>query len=1116
MNQVPFVNFSNRVEILYEQLRDILFDKNQTNLFTRRIIIVPSPAMKSWLMLRMAQDPKLGFATGMRVVYLDEALEILSNELCIDEEETRIPSHLELSFAIENLIRSKLESQDNVWIPIKKYVSSGSQRKKDKRLAAFSDELARLFSKYGKYGGEALLEWNENRYPQWQIALWKELYHTNPSWSYPYKKLESNRCNPQKFDYQIHLFALSFISQLDYRFMEKISKTYPVHFWMMSPCQAFWSDLISDKEKKKLKERWKDKNANKNQLEDLEEYLRECNPLLANFGRLGRQMAMQIEESHAITNSLFELPETVENIEQYQDTFFDDVVYSSNKTPFNILQGVQADLASLRTPKPENRIPLLQNDSSIQVHSASSRLREIEVLHNNLLEIIHKHSKDSKPITPNQMIVMAPNIMDYEPYIKMVFGSEDSKLDYQIMDLPMQSQNPVAQVFVQLISLPLTRWEVSKVFALFEQPAFHLRHGLKREDLETLREWLKKTGIRWAENQDHRAEIFQRDHGLSKSNASQTGTWEEGWQRLLHAFVVEDEELKLEFGKSEMAGKIIGIFKSLRSDLSMLDERNQFTLDQWADFLRCLAESYLSSTIDKEAFDGLLNLFQRIKEASKNLRDKKFSFASVRKRLLNAMEQKDYSYRDTHLHAVKFCSMLPMRAVPAQVIVLLGMDEGAYPRREVLLSLNLLTNNPKADYSPSQTDYDRYLFLEALLSARQYFHISYCNYDPSDPKSIPPAIIVTELLNYLDQAFDLKGKKPSELNHMHHPFNSFDAQYFIKGSSIKSFSQHAYNLAQSYYGLQKLDNHKVVESFPEMTASAIPESKVITLEELSRVIFHPMRKYLSHKLDIFFEWKDNRILDDLEIFEISRKDRTSILERSLTEPIDSVLNCSTVKSKLPVNPFNDFVCSQIKTKYAEINEKLPKGPIFSVEFNIHCFGKGKLPNGDYICPPLKFELENNQIVYLVGKVPLVNSEGIICITEKDTRNDTLLKSLPSYLALQIAGFGNKIFISDLIKQKKPLNSDPYTHLQKLIEYFFQCHQELSPMDKAWLRPLVQGDLKKLNEAMQIEEGEYSFVDDNLGWAFRMKSVPSADEIMNKWHGKAVELFGAVEETWWGK
>src|SRR5690606_21951044 len=95
-----------------------------------------------------------------------------------------------------------------------------------------------------------------------------------------------------------------------------------------------------------------------------------------------------------------------------------------------------------------------------------------------------------------------------------------------------------------------------------------------------------------------------------------------------------------------------------------------------------------------------------------------FPFSSIRRHLETALKEQRVCYRESHLNAIRFCSLLPMRALPAKVIVLLGLQEGAFPRREKVVNLDMLYGNSLADYCPSQIDFDRYLFLEALVSAR--------------------------------------------------------------------------------------------------------------------------------------------------------------------------------------------------------------------------------------------------------------------------------------------------------------------------------------------------------------------------------------------------------------
>ena len=69
---------------------------------------------------------------------------------------------------------------------------------------------------------------------------------------------------------------------------------------------------------------------------------------------------------------------------------------------------------------------------------------------------------------------------------------------------------------------------------------------------------------------------------------------------------------------------------------------------------------------------------------------------------------------------VKFCSLLPMRSVPFRVIYLLGMNMDDYPRRADQQSFDLMRNDYRPGDRSARMD-DRWLFLEALLSARADF-----------------------------------------------------------------------------------------------------------------------------------------------------------------------------------------------------------------------------------------------------------------------------------------------------------------------------------------------------------------------------------------------------------
>ena len=81
-------------------------------------------------------------------------------------------------------------------------------------------------------------------------------------------------------------------------------------------------------------------------------------------------------------------------------------------------------------------------------------------------------------------------------------------------------------------------------------------------------------------------------------------------------------------------------------------------------------------------------------------------------------------------------------AVAMVWVCLLGMNDGDYPRSQPPLDFDLMGS----DYRPgdrSRREDDRYLFLEALLSARERLHISWVGKSIQDNAQRPPSVLVS-------------------------------------------------------------------------------------------------------------------------------------------------------------------------------------------------------------------------------------------------------------------------------------------------------------------------------------------------------------------------------------
>src|SRR5207237_4734449 len=130
-----------------------------------------------------------------------------------------------------------------------------------------------------------------------------------------------------------------------------------------------------------------------------------------------------------------------------------------------------------------------------------------------------------------------------------------------------------------------------------------------------------------------------------------------------------------------------------------------------------------------------------------------------------------------------FCALKPMRSVPFKVICLLGLNDTAYPRHNRAPGFDLVAQDPKRG-DRNIRDVDRELFLEALLSARDVFYLSYVGQSLRDNKPLPPSVLVSELLCYLAQNFEASIDEVV----IKHPLQAFSPRNFQDNGRLVSYS----------------------------------------------------------------------------------------------------------------------------------------------------------------------------------------------------------------------------------------------------------------------------------------------------------------------------------------
>ena len=206
------------------------------------------------------------------------------------------------------------------------------------------------------------------------------------------------------------------------------------------------------------------------------------------------------------------------------------------------------------------------------------------------------------------------------------------------------------------------------------------------------------------------------------------------------------------------------------------------------------------------------------------------------------------------------------------------MNDQAYPRPTKTLGFDLITKKPKrGDRSRRQND--RYLFLEALLSSRKYFYLSYVGHNIHDNTVMPPSVLVSELLDYIN-----KGFTSIEPIVTHHPLQAFSPRYF-NGSDKNLFSfSNEYCTASSILLKERCKEAKTFILNPLPEPQPIAEWKTIDIKYLTNFFINPTEFLLNKRLGIILQNKED-LIDENEPFKVEGLDRyqlnQTLVEKSL-------------------------------------------------------------------------------------------------------------------------------------------------------------------------------------------------------------------------------------------
>lgn len=496
------------------------------------------------------------------------------------------------------------------------------------------------------------------------------------------------------------------------------------------------------------------------------------------------------------------------------------------------LARMQAEIAA-NAESTVGRRPL---DDSLQIHACHGQLRQVEVLREVVLGLLDEYPD----LQPRDVLIMTPDLDAFAPLLSAVFGDPDprtAQLRLSIADRTPEQHNEVLVALDALLSLLSGRMKRSEVLDFLKLEPVRERFGLTREDVGRIEELAASAGVRWGLDQDHRTEYGLADIAI--------GTWSWGLDRMVLGTAMSDEGLVVfadVLPLPDIASGDVGVVGRLAAFADRLGELRRAagarqSMQQWRDLLQRAIADFTDARFTKSWQTahalGAIESFRT--EAGDRSGSVPLALADIRHMLAGVLAGRP-TRAGFRLGGITACQMVPMRSVPYKVICLLGMDDGAFPRKSGRDGDDVLLRVPRTGERDPRSE-DRQLFLDAVMAAERHLAITYTGHDERTNQVRQPAVPLAELI-------DLLPSDPPPVRQHH--LQPFDPRNFDPSSP---FSHDGAALA----GARAAVRARVAQPFLEDPLDPPDPLPARSLDSLAKFLKEPAATFFAQRLGLRFQ-----------------------------------------------------------------------------------------------------------------------------------------------------------------------------------------------------------------------------------------------------------------------
>ncbi len=560
----------------------------------------------------------------------------------------------------------------------------------------------------------------------------------------------------------------------------------------------------------------------------------------------------------------------------------------------------------------------VQTPINLTFHGCHYASRQVDVLYDELCALFRK----DPTLKPREVLVLAPDIETYLPYIQSAFNGQNGRLGATIERF--RARNICIDLLSKLIELANGRFYRYDVFEILKQPAVCACFHLNLDEILNLENLIKETGIIWGKDQEHRLRL--------DLNATGHHTWAYGLDRILLGQMfgyidqkINDEIYPKKISQDDLLIKFFEFYTALNK---VTDEFSKsMSASAW---IKALYRALDLLMIKDDLYLFKIENTKRV--IGQVLGSLKAKIQSISPMMILGLFSgelgEEYQLKNANQDLVFFSTIQKASVLNARVICLLGMNDDEYPQRSKE-SRFLRSDDEKYEILE-----DRHLaiqnvqFLQVLQQAKDALLIFY-NAHASDHSATLPCLPVQLLQEEIKHRFHLNPNQNiiDQLTHIH-PLHPFSYQNFLADQENQPSDQTLGHQKVWFEGAKAWREAQLNPKMP--TKFAHPpitlndeQKKSVNIDELVNFFKKPSEHFLKNEIGVKLK-EDKEITREREILELDHLQVWHVKDHILKFMLDQKID--------PTCPINEQLKDECFEKLFQENI-LPVGNMGKVVFN---------------------------------------------------------------------------------------------------------------------------------------------------------------------------------------